>query len=60
MLINVESRFPPGWDEARIRQVLTHYETQSEEEACAEDEAAFGESLATSTVGSSGNTGACT
>ncbi len=34
------SRFPKGWDEARIRRVLEHYETQSEE-AVAEDEAAF-------------------
>jgi dihydrodipicolinate synthase/N-acetylneuraminate lyase len=32
--------FPPGWDEARVRKVLAHYESQSEEEAVAEDEAA--------------------
>ena len=32
--------FPPGWDEARARRVLAHYESQSEEEAGAEDEAA--------------------
>lgn len=36
-----ENRFPPGWDEARVQRVLRHYETQSEEEAVAEDEAAF-------------------
>ena len=36
-----QSRFPPGWDEARVRRVLEHYEAQSEEEAFAEDEAAF-------------------
>ena len=35
------NRFPPGWDEARIRRVITHYEGQSDEEAVAEDEAAF-------------------
>jgi hypothetical protein len=35
------SRFPPGWDEERVQKVLAHYETQSEEEALAEDEAAF-------------------
>ncbi|MGI9193331.1 MAG: hypothetical protein ACR2FO_02315 [Actinomycetota bacterium] len=29
---------PPGWDEERIRRVLEHYETQSDEEAAAEDE----------------------
>lgn len=34
-------RFPPGWDEARVRRVLAHYEEQTEEEAVAEDEAAF-------------------
>jgi hypothetical protein len=32
--------FPPGWDEARVRRVMAHYESQSEEEAVAEDEAA--------------------
>lgn len=33
-----QSRFPPGWDEERVRRVLEHYETQTEEEAVAEDE----------------------
>jgi hypothetical protein len=36
-----ESKYPPGWDEARVRRVLEHYEVQSDEEAVAEDEAAF-------------------
>jgi hypothetical protein len=36
-----QSRFPSGWDEERVQKVLAHYETQSEEEALAEDEAAF-------------------
>ena len=36
-----ESRFPRGWDEARVRRLLSHYESQTEEEAVAEDEAAF-------------------
>ena len=35
--------FPPGWDEDRVRRVLAHYETQTEEEAVAEDERAFEE-----------------
>jgi hypothetical protein len=35
-----QKAFPPGWDEARVRKVLAHYEAQSEEEAVAEDEAA--------------------
>lgn len=33
--------FPPGWDEERVQRVLAHYESQSEEEAVAEDEAVF-------------------
>jgi len=35
------SKFPPGWDAERVKKVLAHYESQSEEEAVAEDEAAF-------------------
>ncbi len=38
-----ENRFPPGWDEERVRKVLAHYEEQTEAEAVAEDEAAFAE-----------------
>ena len=33
--------YPPGWDQERVRRVLEHYENQSDEEAVAEDEAAF-------------------
>ena len=29
--------FPKGWDERRVSELLAHYETQSEEEAAAED-----------------------
>ena len=36
-----QSAFPPGWDEDRVRRVAAHYEEQTEEEAVAEDEAAF-------------------
>lgn len=36
-----QSKFPPGWDEKRVKEVLAHYESQTEEEAVAEDEAAF-------------------
>jgi hypothetical protein len=36
-----QSKFPSGWDEARVRRVLADYEEQTEEEAVAEDEAAF-------------------
>jgi len=36
-----QSKFPPGWDEARVRRVLAHYEEQTDVEAVAEDEASF-------------------
>ena len=36
-----KSKFPKGWDEERVRRVLAHYEKQTEEEALAEDEAAY-------------------
>jgi hypothetical protein len=35
------NNFPSGWDEARVQRVLEHYESQSDEEAVAEDEASF-------------------
>jgi len=35
------NRFPAGWNEARVRRVLEHYQGQTEDEAVAEDEAAF-------------------
>ena len=34
-------KYPRGWSEARVRRVLEHYESQSDEEAAAEIEAAF-------------------
>ena len=36
-----QTKYPPGWDEERVHRVLEHYETQSDEEAVAEDEAAY-------------------
>ena len=36
-----QANFPQGWDEKRVRRVLEHYEKQSDEEAVAEDEAAY-------------------
>ncbi|TAG95971.1 MAG: hypothetical protein EAZ19_10450, partial [Oscillatoriales cyanobacterium] len=32
---------PLSWDEKRVRQTIEHYDRQSEDEAVAEDEAAF-------------------
>ena len=40
----VKNEFPPGWDEERVLDVLEHYENQTEDEAVAEDEAAFANS----------------
>jgi hypothetical protein len=34
------SKFPPGWDEEKVRRVLAYYEQQTEEDALVEDEAA--------------------
>jgi hypothetical protein len=39
-----QGKFPKGWDETRVKRVLEHYETQSEDEAVAEDEAAYEDS----------------
>lgn len=36
----LKQQFPPGWNEAKVRQVIAHYENQTEDEALAEDEAA--------------------
>ena len=36
-----ETKFPKGWNAERVRKLLEHYETQSDDEAVAEDEAAF-------------------
>ena len=35
------NKFPPGWDEDRVKQLLANYEVQTGEESVAEDEAAF-------------------
>lgn len=35
------NRLPLAWDEQRMRELFAHYESQSEEAAVAEDEAAF-------------------
>ncbi|MDE2837928.1 MAG: hypothetical protein OXL97_10555 [Chloroflexota bacterium] len=42
-----KTEFPPGWDEERVRRVLQHYESLSEDEAVAEGEAAFEDSTET-------------
>ncbi len=39
-----QAKFPAGWNEGRVRRVLAHYEHQTDEEAVAEDEAAYEDS----------------
>ena len=39
--MTTKCRYPEGWNEERVRKVLEHYESQSEDEAVAEDEAAY-------------------
>ncbi len=34
-------RFPAGWDNARVREVIGYYENQTDEDAAAEHEAAL-------------------
>lgn len=36
-----KNKFPKGWNEARVRRLIRHYENQTDEEAAAEDEALF-------------------
>ena len=35
------TNFPPGWDEERVQRVLRHYDSLTEVEEVAEDEATF-------------------
>ena len=34
-----ETKLPMGWDDAKLRRVLAHYEGQTEDDALIEDEA---------------------
>jgi hypothetical protein len=35
-----DQRFPPGWDVERVNRLIAHYDSLSDEEQVAEDEAA--------------------
>ena len=35
-----QSKFPPGWDEKRVRDVIEYYKSQTDDEAAAEHERA--------------------
>lgn len=37
----MRSRYPKDWDEERVQSILAHYETQTDMEGVAEDEAAY-------------------
>ena len=39
--MNEQSNYPNGWDKTRVDEVLDHYESQTEEEAIAEDESVY-------------------
>lgn len=36
-----DSKYPIGWDQSRVQRVAAQYEQQGEDEAVAEDEAAY-------------------
>jgi hypothetical protein len=36
-----DTKYPPDWEEQRVKRVLAHYEGQTEDEAIAEDAAAY-------------------
>lgn len=38
---DARNRFPPGWDEERVRAVIEHYDGLTDDELAAEIEAAF-------------------
>lgn len=42
-----QSTYPTGWDEDRVKRVLDYYESQTEDEAVAEDEAAWADASQT-------------
>jgi hypothetical protein len=34
-----KNELPPGWDQAKVKKAIAHYESQTDDEAVAEDEA---------------------
>ena len=36
-----QTKYPAGWNERKVRSLVRHYESQTEGEAIAEDEAAY-------------------
>jgi nanoRNase/pAp phosphatase (c-di-AMP/oligoRNAs hydrolase) len=44
---NAPNRYPKGWNRQRVQAVIDHYENQTEDQAIAEDEAAYNDATAT-------------
>ena len=42
-----QNKFPPGWDDKRVQNVLEHYDKQTDEDASAEDDQALENSKTT-------------
>lgn len=42
-----KTRLPQGWDAEQVKRVLAHYESQTEEQAAAEDDEAWQDRKAT-------------
>ena len=38
-----DQKYPPGWDADRVKRLIAHYESLTEEEQVAEDESAVDE-----------------
>ena len=36
-----DRKLPQGWDESRVRRVIDHYESQTDDDATTEDQEAF-------------------
>ena len=36
-----QPKYPAGWNERKVRRLVKHYDSQTEDEAIAEDEAAY-------------------
>ena len=36
-----DKKLPSGWDESRVRRVVDHYESQTDDQAATEDQEAF-------------------
>ena len=54
------NKFPPGWDEQRVREVLDYYEHQTDEEASTEHEAVLDSATATPLLGQQNRKGTTT